>query len=127
MGKIQTDSNGGKFIDLGTFANLKGEQTKGGAGYIALEPGQALTDLKYVGTRTVKTQDGEVESHTVEHDGGEKGLPLGAILNNQLSELKVKKGDVFALARLPDVEKKKGKGKGRMMKVYKVIVTKRAK
>ena len=129
MSKKQIDLKTGKITTLAQFDALAGESTAKGGNSLNLDEGQAAGPFVYVGTREIEIDGDPVTVHDakVAPDGETVGMPLAASFNHQIEDLGVKKGDTFFVARAPDAAKKKGKGKGRMMRIFRLKVTARAK
>lgn len=127
LAKIKEMADKGR-LDASVFDQAEGETTAKGGALLSLNPGDVGGPFRYVGTRTAKMPDGdEVEAHTAEdRDGLAVGMPLSASFGNQIAELKVNKGDVFLVKREADATKKKGKGKGATMKIFRVKVLSRS-
>lgn len=126
MAKKNINSIGG-FISAADFSKLSGDRTASAAAKLTLEIGQAVQGVKYLGARTVEIDGDDVTVHDGELEGAKVGLPLAASFNRQLEELSVQKGDILAILREPDAVKKKGKGKGNKMRVFRIVVQSRAK
>lgn len=60
-------------------------------------------------------------------NGVHVSCPISAIFMKHFKEAKIEKGDEFRIKRFPNATKKRGKGAGREMQVYAVMVTARAK
>ena len=116
-------------VDPSTWDSTQGEVFGGSADILKLEIGEVAGPLSYVGLSEKKLElDGDkVDVHTA-RDASCKlwRLPLSASFRNQLLESKLGAGDSFLARRVEDSVKKKGKGKGNMMKIYQVKILARA-
>lgn len=112
------------------FGDVKGEQFGGKSNYLQMEVGEVVHGITHAGI-----------DKKVDLGGGNDpvDIPLGILANTEdkirmmasavfrsnIIKAKLKDGDIYSVARLPTVKKKAGKGKGKEMDVYAILVTKR--
>jgi hypothetical protein len=113
------------------FEGLKGEQFGGKSNYCQLEIGERLDGVIHAGIeKKVDLGSGNdpVNIPLGIIPGGD-GQPIrmmaAAIFRNNIEKAKLKNGDIYSVARMPNAKKKSGKGKGKEMEVYAILVTKR--
>lgn len=114
-------------VNVADFHNAEG-QTFGRGNILKLEIGQAAGPFAYKGTREIDTELGKTDAHVgTDMRGTDWGLPLAASFVSQVEDGGLKAGDQFLVLREADVKKRKGKGKGNPMSIYRIKVTARAK
>jgi len=116
-------------VDAAAWDSTPGEVFGGNADILKLEVGEVAGPLTYVGLseKKLELEGDKVDVHTARDGNGKLWrLPLSASFRNQLVESKLAEGDTFLVRRAEDAEKKKGKGKGNLMKIYQVKITARA-
>ncbi len=109
-------------IDASLFDQAAGETAGGSSDILKLEIGEAAGPFEFVGFKTVKGEDGDFEAPAAIAlaTGAAIGLPLSASFKFQVKDLNIKRGSVFLIRREPDAIKKKGKGKGKEMQIYRL-------
>jgi hypothetical protein len=111
------------------FGGLKGERFGGGSNRLIMEVGDVAGPLRHVkiDPNVKLTQDTEpVDIYIAANgDGEELRMPAATVFRKNAELAELKPGDTYHVAREADAIKKAGKGKGRPMEVYTILVTKR--
>jgi len=103
------------------WAKLGGQEFGGESDIIKIEPGQFAGPFQYAGHSKIVTDLGEVTAHTAHTISGDLvRLPIQATFLRAIDQAGVQLGDTFAIGRGRDVKKKKGKGAGNDMAIYKI-------
>ncbi len=110
------------------FDSLKGESFGGSSDILALEVGEAVGPITYLGSREVDLGTGKP---TLSHEGRDSQghnwrLPIAANFSRQIETGNVQKGDTIAIKRIEDAVKKKGVGAGQTMQMFVIKVLARA-
>jgi len=121
-------STGEKKVSL--FGDVKGEKFGGGNNYLKLEPGEVVHGFVHIRVEPKVDLGGgndPVDLHVAldPRTGEEIRMPASAVFRKNAELAKLNAGDVYSVARGPDAVKKKGKGKGKEMSVFEILVTKR--
>lgn len=110
------------------FGDLKGEKFGGNNNRLIMEENSVVKGVTFAGMeKNVDLGQGPIDLYTGKLEGTTDAirLPAAAIFRKNMEKAALKPGSVIAIARLPDAIKQKGKGKGKPMEVYEVLVTKR--
>lgn len=114
-------------MDPDKFDDLKGQEYGGQSDLLSIEAGECAGPFTYCGHSQITTELGETTSHLAfNEDGDQIRLPIQATFLKAIDQARIAVGDVFAIKRWDDQEKKKGKGAGNMMAIYSVKVISRA-
>jgi len=114
----------------GIFGDVQGEKFGGSANYLQMQENEVIHGMVHIRVdpkvELDKAND-PVDLHVAMHPetGEEIRMPASAVFRINAEKAKLKAGDVYSIARLPSVKKKNGKGKGKPMDVYSILVTKR--
>lgn len=109
------------------FDNLEGQEFGGESRLLSIEVGEAAGPFSYAGHQEITTDLGTTTSHqALDQEGDMIRLPISATFLKALDQARVQYGDVFAIKRDEDVTKKKGKGAGQPMAIYRIKLIKRA-
>lgn len=115
-------------LKVADFDSLKGESFGGSSDILALEVGEAVGPITYLGSREVDLGTGKP---TLSHEGRDAQghnwrLPIAANFSRQIETGNVQKGDIIAIKRIEDAVKKKGVGAGQTMQMFMIKVLTRA-
>ena len=118
-------------IKSGLFKGLTGEQFGGKSNYLEMEVGQVIGPFIAVGVeKDVKlTSDGnpiDIARAIHPETGEDIRMPAAAIFKKNYDTSNIKPGDKYYVGRDGDAVKKNGKGKGKPMEVYSILVKERA-
>ena len=121
-------STGEKKVSL--FGDVKGEKFGGGNNYLQLAEGEVVHGLTHIRIDPKVDLGGgndPVDLHVAldPRTGEEIRMPASAVFRKNAETAKLNPGDVYSVARAKDAIKKKGKGKGKEMQVWEILVTKR--
>lgn len=114
-------------MNAADFAKLGGEDFGGESSILLLEKDEVAGPLTYLDSVEQNLGLGMIEVHRAK-DKKDKTwrLPIAANFRQQAETADLRRGDVFFIQRVADVQKKKGAGAGNMMEMYKLKVTNRA-
>lgn len=127
MAKKSTDNDQKK---ASPFGDIKGEKFGGGNNYLQLKPGEVVHGLIHIKVEDKVDLGGgndPVDLHVAldPRTGEEIRMPAAAIFRKNAEKAKLNSGDVYSVAFTGIADKKKGKGKGKPMDVWEILVTKR--
>ncbi len=112
------------------FGDIKGEKFGGGSNHLKIEPGEVIHGFVHIRidpkVQLDKTSE-PIDLHVAidPRTKEEIRMPASAVFRKNIELAKLNAGDVYSVARDNDTPKKAGKGKGNMMSVYQLLVTKR--
>ncbi len=112
------------------FGDLKGEKFGGDNNRLILDEGQVEHGITFVGLqKNVDLGSGPIDIYQGKKKDSDEviGLPAAAVFRKTAEKANLQPGDVFSIARVNDAIKQKGKGKGKPMEVYQILVTARGK
>lgn len=114
-------------VSQADFENTNTGEVYGGTSEILmLEPDEIAGPLTYLGSRQVNLGLGPVASHEGrDAEGTTWRLPIAANFSRQIDAAGVQPGDTIWFKRLEDQTKKNGAGKGGLMQMFQLKVSKR--
>ena len=104
-----------------------GVEYGGQSDILTMSEGEMAGPLTYAGANQVTTDLGETTSHVaIMHNGEQIRLPIQATFIRAMDMANLQQGDTFAVRRDPDQIKKRGKGAGNAMAIFRIKVLSRA-
>jgi hypothetical protein len=104
-----------------------GQEYGGAAPILVLHENEVAGPFAYMGYQKVVTELGEATVHSGSDTEGQSWrLPIQATFIRAIDQANLKIGDRFAVRRDDDVTKKRGKGAGNAMAIFRIKVTERA-
>jgi len=105
----------------------EGQEFGGASGILELQVGEVAGPFTYTGHQNMTTELGDTTVHTGnDEEGNQWRLPIQATFLRAIDQARISMGDKFAVKRLDDVKKKRGKGAGNMMAIFAIKVLERA-
>jgi hypothetical protein len=113
-------------ISRDEWDNLGVPEIGGQSDILIINQGEASGPFIYTGHRAFDLQGKQVTGHSATLNGEQYRLPISASFTQALDQAGIHQGDEFYIRRGDDQAKKNGVGKGTMMAIYAIKVTKRA-
>jgi len=106
---------------------LEGQEYGGAAPILVLHENEVAGPFSYMGYQKVTTELGEATVHSgSDGEGRSWRLPIQATFIRAVDQANLRVGDRFAVRRDEDVTKKRGKGAGNAMAIFRIKVVERA-